>query len=275
MKKTIAFVLVGLILCSCGSGKPKQKETEYVKFIKECMERNGTDFFTDGWYEIVRTFVVYGENSIYKYTYEYLKGNLSFEHSGYIDNFNGCAIRINELFYQYFESDYFVHELKIKDQICALTTNIPYNTLTTYGQTLERKLRIFVPDLCHPFFNYEYGESGVNYKEYHDYGTYQTIDDDIYTFDDNVLIARTTDKTASFQQTLYTKRTYQDYFLTGVEYSKLIQPNSLSSRNYGYFSMKKCDPISIEIPSSFEHDITYLLNNTDSFPNRKNINLSF
>ena len=33
MKKTIAFVLVGLILCSCGSGKPKQKEAEYVKFI--------------------------------------------------------------------------------------------------------------------------------------------------------------------------------------------------------------------------------------------------
>ena len=39
--------------------------------------------------------------------------------------------------------------------------------------------------------------------------------------------------------------------------------------------MKKCDPISIKIPSSFAHDITYLLNNTDSFPNRKNIDLSF
>ncbi|MGN1295739.1 MAG: hypothetical protein ACI4U5_04960 [Bacilli bacterium] len=272
MKKSIVILLVGLLLCSCGNKQAKDKKSEYEKFITECMERNGTDFFTDGWYEIVRT--GYKNNGGYiTNTYEYLKGNLSFENSSYIDNFSGCIIRVNELFYQYIEGDYYVYEFKVKNQRCALTTNYPYNTLTTYGQNLDEKIHVRLPNLCFGF-NYTYDESGVNYiEDLNDDGKF--INEKKYTFDGNTLIAQSSYIMPNIQKTSYTVRTYKDYSLDSIEYSALYHECSSDYNAHFYISMKKSDSISIEVPDYFEYDIDFLKEKNSNFSDKKNIDLSF
>ncbi|MCI6155326.1 MAG: hypothetical protein MR674_01325 [Erysipelotrichaceae bacterium] len=247
MKKISLIILSILVLSSCGKKSNSisgPTRTDFGKYIDKCIEKNVTDEFADGWYEITSYYESFTESrKMYQYSFI---GNLQFLDGKPYSNI--FFLQIKDGRYN-FDIWYNNHTYYIE----RYTYFLIYDDFNrTYGGTVDED-----PMILTGYFSYVYSWAQYIHKNSSPNEEYK------YTFKDELF-------TGSSYNRLYGKVIleddlfeYNNYELIGRRTSKMIICNDDAVFDDGYIHFytdeRKTNPIEINVKEEYMYNVNDLI----------------
>lgn len=247
MKKISFIILSFLVLSSCGTKSNSisgPTRTDFGKYIDKCIEKNGTDGFADGWYEITSYFESFAESrEMYQY---YFIGNLQFLDGEAYSNIFFLQIKNG----QYnFDIWYNNHTYYIE----RYTYFLYYDDFNrTYGGTVDEDPMILTGHYSYVYSWAQYIHKNSSPDEEYKY----TFKDELFTGSSYYQVH----EKVFFEDDLYE---YNNYELIGRRTSKMLIRND--DYKYGdrymhiYMDQRKTNPIEINVKEEYMYSINDLI----------------